>query len=267
MKEKKTKGLVITHSENFLIKQMKFRNYLAISIMCLPGISISQQTTKHYNILWAAFHNTMHLNNKWSVISDAQVRTIGWADQWLLYAFRTGLSYNGAKKFSYAAGIALFRNSVYDNKALLFFKNEWRPWEEVSHNLLISKHSSFLQRLRIEERFLQEVANNRLVHSYNFIIRLRYKFEWQYISPIRNVTFLAANEIFVNPGYSCSPNFFDQNRTFAGFSYKLNANSSFQNQYIKIFQWHNNTKILDDQNIIRITLIQQFNKRGRSKLS
>ena len=266
MKERKSKGLAIIHSENYLIKQMKYRLYFAISIMYLPVIVKSQPTTKHYNILWAAYNNTIHLNNKWSLISDAQVRTIDWADQWLLYAIRTGISYNSSKKFSYAAGIALFRNSVYNDKTL-FFRNEWRPWEEVSHNLVISKHSRFLQRLRIEERFLQVVANNRPVHSYNFIIRMRYKFEWQYISPIKNVTLLAANEIFVNLGYISSSNFFDQNRTFTGFSYKLNTNSTLQYQYIKMFQWHSSSKILDDQNVIRITLIQQFKKKGRSKLS
>lgn len=227
----------------------------------------AQQTTRHYNLLWAAYRTTIHLNNKWSVVSDAQVRTIGWADQWLLYAIRTGINYNTTKNFSYTAGIALFRNSVYDNKTLLFFKNEWRQWEEVSHNLPIDKHLSLIQRLRIEERFLQVVENNHLVHSYNFILRMRYKFEWQYISPIKNVTLLAGNEIFVNPGYFSKKNFFDQNRTLAGFSYKLNTNSSLENQYIKIFQWHSLSNIMDDQNIVRITLVQQFNKKVRSKLS
>ena len=226
--------------------------HLALMALTVPFASEAQHTIKHYNILWAAYHNTIHLDSKWSIVSDAQVRTIDWADQWLLYAARTGLSYSGKNNFSYTAGFALFRNSQYYGKKL-FFKNEWRPWEEVANTLKAGKRFVLLQRLRLEERFLQQVQNNVPVNIYQFICRFRYKFEWQYRLD-KTITFSASNEIFVNPGYLNSTNFFDQNRTFAGFNIALNSHSTLQNQYIKIFQWHNKTQVLDDQNIIRITL-------------
>ena len=194
------------------------------------------------------------------MVNDVQVRTINWANDWLLYAGRSGISYNINKKITVTAGFALFRTAQNSGKKL-FFKNEWRPWEEISYNLKLKNKITLFQRLRTEQRFLQQTANNQKTGNYQYIFRIRYRFELQFPLKINTIKILAGNELFVNPGYLNNLLFFDQNRTFAGLNFKLSAHSVLQSQYIKIFQWRSTTSVLEDQNAIRVNFVQQFNKK------
>ncbi|MEO6844044.1 MAG: DUF2490 domain-containing protein, partial [Ginsengibacter sp.] len=171
-----------------------------------------------------------------------------------------GYAFNN--RVSVTAGLAFFKNAQYVGKDLLL-KNEWRPWQELSSQLLLHK-INFTQRLRSEQRFLQVVKNNELTKNYQYIFRLRYKFEFQFTLKADNIKLLAANEVMVNPGYIHSSLFFDQNRTFAGINFRLNSTSALQCQYVKIFQWHSNTSVMDNQNVVRVNFVQQFNylKKG-----
>lgn len=238
---------------------MSLPKYLFVFFIVTPAL-VKAQTTKHYNILWFSYNNTYRVNNKWAMVSDAQLRTVNWADKWLLYAVRTGLSYTVTPNLSLAAGGALFRTAQY-NKSEYFFKNEWRLWEEAAYMLKLKKEVSLFQRLRMEQRFLQQTANNKKTGNYQFILRWRYRFEWTFPFIENKVRLLAGNEIFVNPGHVNSQLFFDQNRTFAGLNLKLSSTSVLQTQYIKIFQWRNPTSVLEDQNVIRVNFIQQFNRK------
>ena len=231
------------------------RQHIAFVFLFMPVASKAQHATEHSNILWVSYANTLRFNKNWSLVSDAQVRTKDWADKWLLYAVRSGLSYNLNERFAITGGFTLFRSSQYASK-LLFFKNEWRPWEELSYQLKLHK-INLLQRLRTEQRFLQEVANDEKISNYQYVFRLRYRFEWQF--PVKeNIKLLFGNEVFVNPGYLSKQPFFDQNRTFGGIHIKVSSASALQAQFIKIFQWHSNVSVLDNQNAIRVNFVQQF---------
>lgn len=235
------------------------KQHIAFIIFFMPVASTAQHTTVHTNILWAGYGNTIRFNKKWSLINDVQLRTKDWADKWLLYGLRTGLNYNINEHLAATVGLTLFESAQYEERDL-FFKNEWRPWEQISYQLKIKK-INLLQRLRTEQRFLQQVVNNRKVNIYQYIFRLRYRFEWQFPLTENTITLIAGNEILVNPGYLNNTLFFDQNRTFAGINFKLSTTTNLQCQYLKIFQWHSNTSVLEDQNAFRINVYQQFNTR------
>ncbi len=217
----------------------------------------AQKMVKHYNILWASYVNNIQLNTKWSVTSDVQVRTTNWANQWLLYAIRTSMNYSFNTKLTTGAGFALFKNAVYNKTDLLFFKNEWRPWQELAYVTEFQKSIILSQRIRTEERFQQLTVNNKRTLDYQFIFRFRYRFN--FLFPVtKTLGVMTGDEIFVNPGCIGNSSFFDQNRTFAGVSIKIDAGSTFEAQYIKIYQWRNNTSVLEDQNAIRLNYIQKF---------
>jgi len=238
------------------------RKYITGAILCLPFPSPGQHAVPHINMLWAGYYNTTRLSNKWSLASDAQLRTKEWANKWSQILIRSGAAYTFNNRVSITAGLAFFKNAQYVDKDLLL-KNEWRPWQEVSYQLLLRK-TNFIQRLRSEERLLQLVKNNELSKNYQYIFRMRYKFEFQFPLKADNIKLLAPNEVMVNPGYIHSSLFFDQNRTFVGANFKLNSNSGLQCQYVKIFQWHSNTFVMDNQNVFRVNFIQQLNysKKG-----
>jgi hypothetical protein len=228
-------------------------------ILLLPFASNAQHKTTHTNMLWEGYYNTMNFNKTWSLLSDAQIRTRDWTKQWSQILVRSGLNYKINDHTAVTAGFAFFKNAQYSNKEL-FLKNEWRPWQEFSYQVKLHK-INFSQRLRTEQRFLQQVVNNEKANDYQYIFRLRYRFEFQMPLKENNIIILAGNEVLVNPEYLNNSLFFDQNRAFAGLNCKVNSNSTFQFQYVKIFQWHSNTSVLDDQNVFRINLLQQFNLR------
>ena len=210
-------------------------------------------------MLWEGYYNTINFNKKWSLLNDAQIRTRDWTNQWSQILVRSGLNYKINNHLSLTTGFAFFKNSQYNNKEL-FLKNEWRPWQEFSYQIKAGKINCS-QRLRTEQRFLQQIVNNEKTNDYQYIFRLRYRFEFQIPLNENRFVILAANEVLVNPAYLNNNLFFDQNRTIGGLNWRINFNSAIQFQCIKIYQWHSNTSLLDDQNVFRINYIQQFNFR------
>jgi len=241
---------------------LHFKNSMLFFILGSPVLGLAQHSTIHSDRLWAGYFNTISFNKKWSLKNDAQLRTTDWFNKWSQLLIRSGAVYNFNNRVAVTVGLAFFKNAQYSGKELLL-KNEWRPWQEFSYELPFHK-INFSQRLRTEQRFLQLVQNNELSKSYQYIFRLRYKFEWQFPLKDDNIKLLTGNEIMVNPGYIRNSLFFDQNRTSAGINFKLNSTSNLQCQYLKIFQWHSNTSVLEDQNVFRINFIQQFNRFKKS---
>lgn len=244
---------------------MSARKYITGAILCLPLQSPGQYMVQDINMLWAGYYNTVRLNNKWSLASDAQIRTKEWTNKWSQILVRSGTGYSLNNHVSITVGFAFFKNAQYAGEDLLL-KNEWRPWQEVSYQFLLHK-TNLAQRLRSEQRFLQLVKNNELTKNYQYFFRLRYKFEFQFPLKANKIKLLAANEVMVNPGYIHNSLFFDQNRTSAGVSFKLNSTSALQCQYVKIFQWHSNSSVMDDQNVVRVNFVQQFNylRKGQTE--
>jgi hypothetical protein len=242
---------------------MTLKLYIFSAVIFLSLSVKSQHTIYHTNMIWTGYYNAFSFNKNWSLINDAQLRTKDWIDKWSQILIRSGLSYKLNDKFSITAGFAFFKSAQSAGKDFLF-KNEWRPWQEVSYQSHINK-LNITQKLRTEQRFLQQVINNKLSTRYQYIFRLRYRFDLQ-IPVQKNIKLIVGNEILVNPDYLNDKFFFDQNRIFGGANFKLNANTSLQLQYLKLIQWHSNTSVLDDVNVLRINIYQQFNfKRHESK--
>ncbi|KAA9038104.1 DUF2490 domain-containing protein [Ginsengibacter hankyongi] len=242
---------------------MILQQNIVLAILLFPVASVAQRTTQRTNMIWAGYYNTIRLPNKWSIPSDVQLRTKDWTNKWSQLLVRSGLAYSLNNNFSVTGGLAFFKNAQYADKKLLL-KNEWRPWQELFYQLAIHK-TNLVQRLRAEQRFLQEVVNNKKINSYQYIFRLRYKFEWQFPLDENNTRLLIGNEIMVNPGNINAKSFFDQNRISSGINFKLNSITNLQCQYIKIFLWHSSTSVLEDQNIFRVNIFQQFNFKKTKK--
>ncbi|HUS03867.1 MAG TPA: DUF2490 domain-containing protein [Chitinophagaceae bacterium] len=251
------KDLEIIPSEKFLKYNMITRQHIIFITLFIPAVSQGQHTTEHTNMLWEGYYNAIRFNKTWSLVSDAQVRTRNWTEKWSQLLIRSGLSYSFNDHVAVTAGFAFFKNAQYTDKQVLL-KNEWRPWQEFSYQTKFKK-VGFIQRLRTEQRFLQQVVNNAKTQDYECILRVRYRFDWQIPLKRNNYKLLFGNEILVNPLYINTTRFFDQNRTFAGLQFKLVSNTSLQFQYLKIFQWRSNTSVLENQNIFRLNVLQQFN--------
>lgn len=226
-------------------------------MLFLPAGSKAQRKIEHTNMIWTGYYNTIHFNKKWSVASDAQLRTRDWNEKWSQLLIRSGLSYAFTEWAALTGGFGFFKNAQYSGKQL-FLKNEFRPWQEFSYHAKWNK-INIIQRLRTEQRFLQQVVNYTKSNRYEYILRVRYRFEFQVPLKENELKLLLGNEIMVNPHYISNSLFFDQNRTMAGLQYTLRPKTSMQCQYLKIFQWRSNASVMEDQNVFRLNIYQEFN--------
>lgn len=240
---------------------MKNNTYLWV--LLFAPFTVKGQNTVRTQVLWAGYQGSIVFNKKWSVTTDVQIRTKEWAGQWLLYNIRSGINLKLNENTSLTAGLAIFRASQneYNQK---FFKNDWRIWQQYQfqHSL---KQTKLFHRLRLEERFLQQVADHKKTNQYQFMLRLRYRIEWQLPLVKNKWIAMLGDELMINPAYINQSLFFDQNRSYAGFQYCIQKNSSLQIQFYKIFQWQSKTSIMENQDVIRLNFIQQLQLNNHPK--
>lgn len=231
--------------------------YAIALLMLLPAILKAQRQTIYTNGVWLCHFGNIHLNNRLTIVSETELHLKQWMKRWNEQVLDIGLSDKLNDKWREGAGIGLYRGAQYFDE--LFFKNEWRAWQEVNYTL--KGKWVFWQRMRVEERWIQGVKDGQKMNSYDYVMRMRYRTELQ--KPLYNgkIIPVIANEFMASPGYWNSDRFLDQNRSWVGVNFKVSRTIVLQTQYMKIFQWRpNNT--LEDQNIFRVNIAQRFNQKG-----
>jgi hypothetical protein len=229
--------------------------YLFVFLACIYSHTIvAQHSTRHLNMLWVNYNNTVELNNKWLITSDVQLRTRDWLRQWSLVALRTGAGYKINKQLTAIAGFTWFGNVRYVSDSAVI-SNEWRPWQEVTLNIHPGK-GLLQQRIRTEQRFLQKLIRTQHTQAYEKRFRFRYRIEYAFAPLGKTIEVHVGNETMVNMNYMGDDRFFDQNRTFLIVNYKTAANTFIQFQYIKLIQWFGAVDLLEDQNVYRLSVHQ-----------
>lgn len=229
---------------------------VAVLLLALVPATQAQRQKVYTNGLWLCHFGTINLGPHFGIVTEAELHTKQWLHRWAEQVADVGVADRLNANWRLAAGVAWYRSAQYLNT--FFFKNEWRGWQETSYFL---RGSWVLwQRLRAEERWLQEVKDGCKVPAYDYVTRLRYRVELQ--KPIRNtgLTLMGGNEFMCNPGHLGSDRFLDQDRLWAGLGLKLAAHTTTQAQYMKMVQWRV-SNVLEDQNVFRLNIVQQFNTR------
>lgn len=193
---------------------------ILILTIALKGFSQnSYSEIIHDNMLWLGYYNTINFNDKWSLNSDAQFRTKNGIKNNSQALIRTGLSYKINNKIDITSGLAHFRFFITNERT----RGEWRPWQEIK---LTSNFGSenLINRVRVEQRYIEGVIDSQPSNKYNFNLRFRYRLDVKI--PInkekeegKNFYLLVGNEIMVNAGENINSNYFDQDRLFVGLNY------------------------------------------------
>lgn len=236
--------------------RIKMMSRILICCFLFPVTLFGQHTTKHGNVIWANYNNSISIDSNWSSVNDVQIRTQEEIDKWSLFALRTGAVYKVNEHVSVAAGLAWFGSMNYfSDKTVL--ANEWRPWQEVSfkNNLNSIK---ITQRFRLEQRFLQKIFEGKKTDYFETRHRIRYRLEFAYPVWNKNLVLLAGNEVMVNLNYIKDIRFFDQNRAFVAVDCKLSNSTVFQFQYTRLVQWRAAAKVLENNNVFRCSIHQRF---------
>lgn len=205
---------------------------------------------------WAGLLGEYKLNDSWSAWLDAQFRyeyTDGDIFQWCV---RPSATWKSKKGLLLSPGFSYWQ--LYPNPNGMPPRHELRPWQEAGYKFKSGIHHTFYPRARFEQRFIREYEGAEVAKEYTFhSFRLRLRFDYTYAigKETPGPWFLfAGNEFFVyqkTDGFSA----FDQNRTWIGTGYKLNANHSLQFSYLYLYQ-QRNSSVADQFHTLR--LVWQF---------
>lgn len=193
---------------------------------------------------WLASFNTFKTGNKTSIHADVQWRSSDELKQTQTLLLRSGLNIHLTKKLTITGGYAFIHNRrVLDS--VTGYAPEHRSWEQLlySHKL---KNIFISHRLRLEQRFISKskIVNSELENQ-GSVYANRFRYFFRTLLPLRHkptftkgVFAALQNEVFVNIGNTANVNgkFFDQNRLYLAFGYRLSSSLDFEagylNQYI-----------------------------------
>lgn len=144
---------------------------LSINILFLllgAFVAVAQQKTES---MWQTVQLPIKLSSKLSLQTDAGYRTLGISVLPRVFLVRTGLRYHFSTETNATAGVALFFSKTSLNKAEHEFRKEFRLWQEVQQQLKLMKHTSFVIRLRTEQRFFEQTGLQKKFDAYRFRYR------------------------------------------------------------------------------------------------
>ncbi|MGZ3862841.1 MAG: DUF2490 domain-containing protein [Bacteroidia bacterium] len=233
--------------------------YLIIALLLSSFAFGQDKKTVNADMVWIGYFNSVKLNSRFAINSDLQGRTRN--SLLSQYVTRTGLVFGVNSKLYLVGGFAAFFYPQSTDQNLL--KNEWRPWEEV----MIADNIGNLKinhRFRAEQRYNQVIVKNDLTDDYSYTNRFRYKIDLQYPlfhseKVIHAFYFIAANELMINTGKSIKYNYFDQNRTSVGISYKATQSFTFQVILMHIWQQQSNGYTVENDKVLRFNIYHTIN--------
>lgn len=190
---------------------------------------------------WAALFHTQRFGERWGASFDGQFRFTNSSLQLQNILLRPSINYYFKGNTVAALGYAYVTTNGQDAAGTHTFRPESRIWEQLIFNSKIGTSSTLQHRFRLEQRFL---GNTTGLNDRYFAQRLRY-FARAVIPFHADSSFVKGpflglqNEMFLNVVNKDKVNrhFFDQNRAYIAFGYRLSKKVDLElgylNQYIK----------------------------------
>ena len=190
---------------------------------------------------WAAVFHTQRFSKHWGASFDGQFRSASHFDYLRNILLRPSINYYFDKNKMGALGYAYVTTNGRTAAGEKTFRPESRIWEQLIINTKIGKVSTLQHRFRLEQRFLGNTTNlNNHFFSQRFRYFARAVLPLKHDSVFTKGPFVALqNEVFVNVQNKDKVNkhFFDQNRAYAAFGYRIrkeiDAELGYMNQYTK----------------------------------
>ncbi len=236
----------------------------AISIALLAGFAAPAQvkSTLVFRQVWFGYFNQTRLSQRWGFWLDGQYRTReGWLSGLNQWAIRPGIMYHFSERTALTVGYAYFHNEPLDGTRTVA-QPEHRPWQQIQW-----AHGPVQQTFRLEERFRRNYASDStLAADHQFYYRARYNFLYsiplhgRWLSTHKAAVILN-DELCINFGRQIVYNYFDQNRFFAGFRFRVNPNGSLQAGYMNQFQQLSSGRQYRTIHAIRLSYLHQIDLR------
>jgi hypothetical protein len=219
---------------------MKFSSYhsgigfllLATALTHLSAHAQERETVDQ-SIIWTSFNSNLQIANKFTVVTDAQLRFMGDLAN-MQHMVRAGISYDITPHLSIVPiGYSFIYNYKYGKQPAGFVNHEQRLWQQLFYKHKI-KNISITHRLRLEERWLQEKnATNESNDYSDYQWRMRYRIlgnipiSKKVMEP-KTLYVSIWDEFFWSWGESVTFHEINQNRIFVGPGYQFTKNTQLQ---------------------------------------
>jgi hypothetical protein len=167
---------------------------------------------------WYSLNTKLHLNKKWIVYIEGQIRAQQLARNLFYHDIKAGAIFNPSDKVGLHLGVGDFNTYSSDGNFKSPVQTELRVWEQIQFNSNINI-IRIDHRYRIEQRFFSSGFRTRLRYRLNAIIPLT---KLQAVNNTLN--FIAYDEIFLTNVNQI----FEKNRWFAGLGYNTNKHFGLQ---------------------------------------
>lgn len=247
-----------------LWKQMKVLLFTATLVICLAGkaqIAPDNKQILQHTQSWYALNSTFRLSDRWGIVADFHMRRDGLMDNEYFYFVRLGGVYWIQKKYPVVAGVARMWVAGSDTWAV-----ENRVYQQWS-SLTEEGRLSILQRIRLEQRWRDQVTSGQVVGDKQFSLRTRYlaSFQINVFKDSSKPAVVVSDEVLVQFGPTVVYNTFDQNRLFLGVRLNLGKHLSMDTGYMNVFQQRAAGDVYDVSHVFRVFLYWNLDLAGVGK--
>lgn len=199
-------------------------------LMLLVIILISNKITAQTNGLgsWNILNVKYIVNEKWSVFSEAQLRSLKFYQNFHYYEYKVAVNYKIQKNLIFTLGAGKYQTYKEGGNFVLPKNNdEFRIWPQIIINQSIGLFN-IEQRYRTELRFTSNGFRNR--YRYRLGISLPFGKDSKLYKPYQ---LGLSNEIF----FTNTEPYFERNRLLLSFNYKPSKSTTIQIGYIHQFDY------------------------------
>lgn len=249
---------------------MKLLRILLLAVLALiatAGINAQELPEKVINEnaqFWISTNNVFRISDRFALLNDLHIRRTEFVKEDNFYFLRVGGQYYINANLRLAGGYAhlwLTTNGDWDA-----YLNENRIYQQLS----ISKRYERLNalfRLRLEQRFFNNVQDGQSLNNDFFVNRIRFLASAGF--PLKKggrTELILANEIHLNFGKDVVFNTFNQNRLTFGIKHKLSKSWKFDCGYMMVFQQLATGNVYNLNHTLRLFFYGSFDLRKNKKL-
>ena len=242
-------------------------------IVCLfLGQDVFGQTTSpvkkvtEYSQSWFSVNSTLRFSDHWGMVGDFHIRRDDFMADDFFYFVRAGAMYWIAGKYPVILGVAHLWQAPPAEKITWGNENRiYEQWSAVHKEGIVST----LNRIRVEQRWRDQILNDKVVGGKLFTLRLRYLASFE-VKPFKNQKIPAlviSDEVCVQFGESIVYNTFDQNRLFFGLKQTLSPKLSFDIGYMNIWQQKSTGNQYTESHVFRLFFYYNADFRKTKHLS
>lgn len=216
----------------------------------------AQRNVYPQSLYWLRYQIQINFSKKIHWTSEVDNRRFFKPDIQNQLIFHSRLHFN-KDRWNFAGGLTL--SNAYTQLPQNGYRkpvSEIRPVAEITHELK-GKKVTFLNRLRIDNRFFEENEKISIWNKSRHVTRIRYRLQLQiplYKNEDKNAgNFRIANEIMINT----KENVFDQNRFYVTGDFSISKNFSLETGYIYIYQQRSATNDFFSRHVLRFSVLHR----------